>query len=134
MTTFTGLAFCVMACMTLTWRAAKVAVMSEDEDKNAKPVAMSAKEWCSWPITMRRSYVWGVVDTWKNIPGVSRPLNERRRIVMPYKRLAATLGKTVTYDHLYIMVEKYVAEHPAHLNADMTAIIWSAVNKGSTSQ
>jgi hypothetical protein len=108
--------------------------MPEDDRVKAKAVVMSAAEWRDWPASMKRSYVWGVVDTWSNIPGVSRPVNERRRGATPYVRLAASIGKTITYDELFAMVEKYVADHPAQLNADMTTIIWSAVNKTSQKQ
>lgn len=108
--------------------------MSEQKFNNAKAVVMSAREWRDWPAAMKRSYVWGVVDTWSDIPGVSRPVNERRRGATPYVRLAASIGKTISYDELYAMVEKYVADHPAQLNADMTAIIWSAVNKSPARQ
>lgn len=95
---------------------------------------MSAAEWQTWPAAMKRSYVWGVVDTWSNVPGMSRAVNERRRSVAPYARLASCLGTNITYDQLYEMVEKYVADHPLHLNSDMTTIIWSAVNRTSPGQ
>src|SRR4051812_13537992 len=108
--------------------------MPKDEHISAKAVVMSAKEWQQWPQAMKRSYVWGVIDTWSNIPGVSRPVNERRRGATPYVRLAAAVGKSMTYDALYTMVEKYVADNPSQVHADMTIIIWSAVNKKYPSQ
>ena len=45
---------------------------------SAPGAAMSGKEWLEWPAAMKRSYVWGVIDTLSNTPGVSRPVNERR--------------------------------------------------------
>jgi hypothetical protein len=96
---------------------------------SAPGIAMSGKEWHEWPAAMKRSYVWGVIDTWNNTPGVSRPVNERRSNATPYVKLATHLGKSVTYDQLYAMVEKFIADNPAHLQADMASIIWAAVDK-----
>jgi hypothetical protein len=39
------------------------------------------------------------------------------------------LGKEVTYDQLYAMVEQFIADNPAQLHADMASIIWAAVDK-----
>ena len=101
---------------------------------SAPGIAMSGREWREWPAAMKRSYVWGVVDTWNNTPGVSRPVNERRSNATPYVRLASRLGKEVTYDQLYAVVEKFIADNPGQLHADMASIIWAAVENACSRQ
>ena len=101
---------------------------------NAPGVAMSGQEWREWPAAMKRSYVWGVIDTLSNTPGVSRPVNERRSNATSYFRLASRLGKGITYDQLYAIVEKFIADHPAQLEADMASIIRAAVDHACSDQ
>ena len=100
----------------------------------APGIAMSGSEWREWPAAMKRSYVWGVIDTWNNTPGISRPVNERLSNATPYVRLATQLGREVTYDQLYAMVEKFLADNPGQLHADMASIIWAAVDKACAAQ
>lgn len=101
---------------------------------SAPGAAMSGKEWLEWPAAMKRSYVWGVIDTLSNAPAVSRPVNERRRNEIRYVRLASCLGKGITYDQLYSMVEKFIQDNPARLHADMASIIWAAVDNACSGQ
>ena len=101
---------------------------------SASGIAMSGNEWREWPAAMKRSYVWGVIDTWNNTPGVSRPVNERRSNTTPYVKLATRLGKNVTYDQLYALVEKFIADNPGQLQADMASIVWAAVDKACSSR
>jgi hypothetical protein len=90
---------------------------------------MSGNEWRDWPAAMKRSYVWGVIDTWSNIPEVPRFVNERRSYPTPSARLADCLGKSMTYYQVYVLVEKFMADNPSQRHADMTRIIWAVVNK-----
>jgi hypothetical protein len=101
---------------------------------SAAGVAMSGKEWREWPTAMKRSYVWGVIDTLSNTPGVSRPVNERRSNATPSVRLASCRGKGITYDQLYAIVEKFIADNPAQLHADMASIICAAVDNACSGQ
>lgn len=94
-------------------------------------IVMSGNEWKDWPAAMRRSYVWGVIDTWNNIPEVPKFLNVRRSYPTPSARLADRLGKSMTYHQLYVLVEKFMADNPSQGHADMTSIIWVVVNKAS---
>ena len=101
---------------------------------SAPGVAMSGQEWREWPAAMKRSYVWGVIDTLSHAPGVARPINERRSNAASYVRLASRLGKGITYDQLYAIVEKFIADHPAQLEADMASIIRAAVDHACSDQ
>ena len=101
---------------------------------SAPGVAISGKEWREWPASMKRSYVWGVIDTLSNTSSVSRPDNERRSNATPYVRLASCLGIGITYDQLYSMVEKFIQDNPARLHADMASIIWAAVDNACSGQ
>jgi hypothetical protein len=101
---------------------------------SAPGAAMSGKEWLEWPAAMKRSYVWGVIDTLSNAPAVSRPVNERRRNEIRYVRLASCLGKGITYDQVYAMVEKFLADNSGQLHADMASIICAAVDNACSGQ
>ena len=101
---------------------------------SAPGVAISGKEWREWPASMKRSYVWGVIDTLSNTSSVSRPDNERRSNATPYVRLASCLGKGITYDQVYAMVEKFLADNSGQLHADMASIICAAVDNACSGQ
>jgi len=92
--------------------------------------AVNGNDWKQYSKLSRDTYVWGVVDTWKNIEQVDelKEVKSHDFIVSHYKPLLRCIGQNMTYGQLSAIVDKYIENNPALWHLSMSSLVWTAVH------
>ena len=77
----------------------------------------------------------GVVDTWGNIVQMYQVTKEVPNIATDsFVRLNNCMAKGMTYNQIFAIVEKFMADDPSQWHTEMSSIVWAAINNACPRQ
>jgi hypothetical protein len=77
----------------------------------------------------------GVVDAWIALEELTRLVMERKPssgpsdVDLTFAEITACARGRMSYLQIYAIVEKYIAQNPAHWHYHMPTLIWSAMSE-----
>ena len=93
---------------------------------------IDAEHWQHLPEIAKRYYVLGSVEAWIELIAFESDLSEPAVEGMLRGVLSCVKGEKLNPDSLIVTVQKYVNEHPAESDMEMSALVFTAVSQTCT--